>query len=120
MLMKNNIQKIRSDNTIIESVKEGNHQAFESLYDIYASPLLGIISRITGTGKLAEDALQQAFLEIWQKIKCYDSSKDRPLVWMIKIAIKTALQIARASNMEISMETINIKNLVHNKNIEIN
>ncbi len=118
--MKNITQKIRSDNTIIESVKEGNYQAFESLYDIYASPLLGVISRITGTGKLAEDALQHAFLEIWRQIKCYDSSKERPLVWMIKIAIKTALHFARASNMEISMETINIKNLVYSKNTEIN
>ncbi len=117
--MKNKSQKIRSENTIVESVKAGNHQAFENLYDIYADPLLGVIIRIIGEGKLAEDALQQAFLEIWRQIKCFHSSKERMLVWMIKIAIKTALQIARASNMEISMETINIKKLVYSKNTEI-
>ena len=57
MLMKNNFQQIRSDQTIVESVKDGSQQDFENLNDTYASPLLGVTSRITGAEKLAEDAL---------------------------------------------------------------
>ena len=59
-------------------------------------------------------------MEIWRQIKCYDSSKERLLVWMIKIAIKTAVHLAKTSNIEITAETIIRKNLVYSKNIEAN
>ncbi|MES2772725.1 MAG: sigma factor [Bacteroidota bacterium] len=99
--------------SILPSVKGGGQAAFENLYDVYSAPLLGVIAKITGAGKIAEDVLQQAFLEIWQKREMHDDSKERIFTWMIKIAVKVAMLAARPGNLNAGGEIAALKNLVY-------
>jgi RNA polymerase sigma-70 factor (ECF subfamily) len=52
--------------------------------------------RMLGSRAAAEDALQDAFLRIWQRAALYDSSKGRALSWMVAIARNRAIDVQRA------------------------
>ena len=105
---------------MITSGKNGSQQAFENLYDTYSASLLGMITKVTGIGKMSENVLQQAFLEIWLKKANYDGSKERFFTWMIKIAFNIAILAARKGKEYTSAEIMTIKNLVYGKATEVN
>ena len=79
-----------------------------------------MITKVTGIGKMSENVLQQAFLEIWHKKANYDGSKERFFTWMIKIAFNIAILAARKGKEYTSAEIMTIKNLVYGKATEVN
>jgi len=118
--MIDNYQKDGIDENIIALVKDGDHHAFLTLYDTYAAALLGVITKITGVGKIAEDVLQQAFVEIWKKKANFNGSKERLFTWMIKITLSVAMLAANTGNAVAGGQTINIRNLVYGKLMKAN
>ena len=92
------------DNTLIELVKNGSKEGFNKLYDTYAPPLYGFISRIVSNNQVAEEALEHCFLEVWNKIRTYNSSKEKLFIWMFKIARNSAKIASETNNKEIFSE----------------
>jgi RNA polymerase sigma-70 factor, ECF subfamily len=71
-------------------------EALQSLYSRTAPRLLAILMRILGTRAAAEDALQDAFIRIWQQAGQYDRIKGRAMAWMVAIARNRAIDLQRA------------------------
>jgi hypothetical protein len=62
---------------LLPALVDGDEGAFALLYDAYAPLLFGIIVRIVGDEKEAENLLQDTFVKIWNHISKYDAEKGR-------------------------------------------
>jgi RNA polymerase sigma-70 factor (ECF subfamily) len=80
---------------LLERVAGGDRPAFAKLYDQVSGRLFGVISRILPKSELAEDALQETFVRIWQKASTYDASLASPMAWMATIAHNRAIDLKR-------------------------
>ena len=81
-----------------------DRQAFRQLYDASSSHLLGVLMRITRNQSQAEDALQDAFVQIWNRAGDYNAEKAQPLTWMAAIARYRALDAIRRVEREVSSD----------------
>ena len=102
-LVKPNTKKDISKGNIVEEIlvqglKNGEKQAIDQLYNMYAASLMGIISRIVKFDEVAEDVFQDTFVKIWKSIAQYDSSKGRLFTWMANLAKNTAIDQIRSKN----------------------
>lgn len=80
---------------VLKQVAGGDRTAFAQLYDTASARLFGVIRRILPTSELAEDALQDTFVRIWQKAATYDPSLASPMAWMATIAHNRAIDLRR-------------------------
>ena len=69
--------KYFSEQTMTELLDEGSLNAFNALYHKYAPAMFGAITRITCNETVAEDILQQTFIELWNNKQTYRSLKER-------------------------------------------
>ena len=63
----------------------GDQKAFKQLYDATASRLNGIAYRILYSVDSANEVLQEAFIQIWNKAGEYRSDLAEPMTWMASI-----------------------------------
>lgn len=73
---------------------EEQPQALEELYTLTSAKLYGVALRLLQNRKLAEKALQEAFVRIWYKAPEYSPSISRPFAWMATIVRYQALRLA--------------------------
>ena len=69
--------------------------AFSALYKATSAKLYGVVARILPRGDAAADALQEAYVRIWEKASEFDPAKGSPLAWMATIARNRALDEVR-------------------------
>jgi RNA polymerase sigma-70 factor (ECF subfamily) len=69
--------------------------AFAALYMQTSAKLYGVIARILPRGDLGADALQEAYVRIWEKAGDFDPARGSPLSWMATIARNGALDEVR-------------------------
>ena len=69
--------------------------AFSALYKATSAKLYGVVVRILPRGDAAADALQEAYVRIWEKAGEFDPAKGSPLAWMATIARNRALDEVR-------------------------
>jgi RNA polymerase sigma-70 factor, ECF subfamily len=74
----------------------GNRAAFETVYRRTSAKLFGICLRIFPERQDAEDALQDAYISIWNKAATYDASRSSPITWLAIITRNRAIDRLRA------------------------
>ena len=98
---------------IISLLKERKEKGMSLLYDHYSDSLYGIINRILEDDQLAEDALQNSFIKIWQNIDAYDSARGSFFTWMSAIARNTALDQKRLKTFQAKQKTVSVDEVVY-------
>lgn len=83
----------------------GDTRRFGFVYDYFAEDLLGIIFKIVKDEKIAEDILQDSFINIWNAASSYDPLKSRPFTWMLNIARNSAIDYTRSKQSKIKKVT---------------
>jgi RNA polymerase sigma-70 factor (ECF subfamily) len=73
----------------------GDREAFASLYQITAPYLLSLAVRIVHSRELAEEVLQEAFVQIWYGAKDYDAGKGAAMAWLAGVVRHRALDTRR-------------------------
>jgi RNA polymerase sigma-70 factor (ECF subfamily) len=89
---------------IIQRVKQGDLDAFETLYRRYERKVYGICLRIAANATVAEDLTQEVFLRVWQRIGQYES-RSRFSTWLHRIAVNRALDGRRSELRRSARET---------------
>jgi RNA polymerase sigma-70 factor (ECF subfamily) len=56
-------------------LQRGNENALSKLYDMYSGSLYGLILKIVRDDEVAQDILQDCFVNIWKKAQSYSSTK---------------------------------------------
>ena len=82
-------------NTLLLATAKADRTAFRALYSASAPKLLGVAMRICGEKAIAEDAVQDAFVEIWRKAKSFDPARGNAAGWMSVIARNRAIDQIR-------------------------
>ncbi|MGO9421451.1 sigma-70 family RNA polymerase sigma factor [Roseiarcus sp.] len=80
---------------LIRRVAAGDEAAFAALYRATSGRLNGVVARILPAKDMAAEALQDAYVRIWQRAGDFDPAKGSPLGWMATIARNRALDEAR-------------------------
>jgi len=81
---------------LLARVAGGDEQAFEALYRLASSRLLGIAMRVLGDRAEAEDVLQDAFVAIWGKAAQFDAQRAGAMTWLGTIVRNRAIDRLRA------------------------
>ena len=74
--------------------------AFAELYKASAAKLFAVSLRIVRERPLAEEALQDSFVNIWNHAADYAQAKSAPLTWMAAIVRNRSLDIVRRTREE--------------------
>jgi len=70
-------------------------QALQRLYALVSPMLFAGITRILRRRALAEEALQDVFISIWQQAGQFTAARGRPMAWMMSIARYRAIDLLR-------------------------
>lgn len=89
---------------LVEMLKARDEQSFSYLYNNYSASLYSIILQIIPNQDLANDILQEVFINIWRKIDSYDPSKGRLFTWMLNISRNAAIDYLRSKAYQNSMK----------------
>lgn len=81
---------------LLERVADGGTDEFARLYDLTSRRLFAIAFRILRDEAVAQDATQEAYVNIWRKAKLYDPARGSPIGWMSVIVRNVALNMVRA------------------------
>lgn len=90
-----------------------DQQAFLQLYDNTSAKLFGIILRIVKKEAWAEEALQEAFIKIWQRAADYRPAKASGMTWLVHIARNQALDALRGRERQQDLRTGDESELLH-------
>src|SRR6185295_17877024 len=89
---------------LIASCAARNAQALRELYDRTAPQLLACMVRILKRKALAEEALQDVFVSIWQRAGQFEARRGRPRAWLMSIARYRAIDVLRSERAELYRE----------------
>lgn len=81
----------------------GDQAAFQKLYAATSSQLYASVLRILRTPDKAQDAVQDAYIRVWQKADTYTPERGAPLTWLLSIARYRALDALRRKRPEVAM-----------------
>jgi len=84
------------DAALIRAVADGDREAFRALYDRYGRMVLAIAFRIVNDRQLAEECVQDVFVELWRHARRFDPSRARASTWLCAIARNRALDAVRS------------------------
>ncbi len=85
-----------TESELVMMLKDRNSQSFSYLYSNYSGALYTIVLQIIPDQDLANDVLQEVFINIWRKIDSYDQSKGRLFTWMLNIARNASIDFLRS------------------------
>ena len=90
---------------LMRRVAAHDTRAFAELYRRTQSKLYGVVARILRRGDQSGEALQEAYVRIWEKAAEFDPAKGSPLAWMATIARNRALDEVRRAR-PVSLEEL--------------
>jgi RNA polymerase sigma-70 factor (ECF subfamily) len=76
--------------------------AFADLYRVSCAKLFAVAARILRRDDLAEEALQDSFVNIWNHCTDYRADLAAPMTWMTSIVRNRALDLKRRPTLEVS------------------
>jgi len=85
-----------SDGDLLQRIANGDSAAFETLYNRFARPLLGLALRMLRDRSRAEDAVQETFTAIWRSAPSYRPERGPGAPWLYAVARNAIVDRARA------------------------
>jgi RNA polymerase sigma factor (sigma-70 family) len=87
-----------SDNEVTAAIGRcaaGDRAALRLLFDFEAPRMIGVAERILRRRALAEEAAQDAFVQVWRRAASFDASLGSGRTWLYTILRNRALNILR-------------------------
>ncbi|WP_439521138.1 sigma-70 family RNA polymerase sigma factor [Marivita sp.] len=88
----------------IQDCAQGKHAGLQAIFEAEAPQLIGVAMRILRRRDLAEDAVQEAFVQVWTKAAQFDPDRGSGRGWVYTIVRHRALNILRDASREIPSE----------------
>ncbi|MCH8178642.1 MAG: sigma-70 family RNA polymerase sigma factor [Proteobacteria bacterium] len=85
---------------LLSRVALGDRVAFEALYKETCAHLLGVILRIQADRTLAEDVLQEAYVNIWRAAPSFNPGLSQASTWLGSVARNRAIDSLRRRQSE--------------------
>jgi RNA polymerase sigma-70 factor (ECF subfamily) len=93
-VMTNADRPTLSDAALVEAARGGDTRAFERLYRLHSSRIMGICLRMCRRRDVAEDCVQQTFVRAWRSLSAFEG-RSAFSTWLHRIAVNEVLTYAR-------------------------
>jgi RNA polymerase sigma-70 factor (ECF subfamily) len=80
---------------LLDRCAAADSTALRRLYELASPFLFACLTRMLRRRALAEEALQDVFVSIWQRAGQFRASRGRPMAWMMSIARYRAIDLMR-------------------------
>lgn len=85
------------DLEVIREAARGEIKALAALYDRYAGLLLAMANRMLGDKTVAEDLVQDVFMEVWRRAHAFDPTRGTVRTWLLVRLRSRALDRLRSA-----------------------
>lgn len=83
------------DTELFLRIAQGDHASLAELHNRYSGVLLATAFRVLNNAKDAEEVVQEAFVQIWEKASVYDVRRGKPLTWAMTLTRNKAIDRLR-------------------------
>lgn len=80
---------------MLARIAMGDRKAFSALYDRTSAKLFGICLRVLDDRGEAEEALQEAYIRVWNRADLYRVNGYSPMTWLITLTRNVAIDRRR-------------------------
>ena len=84
-----------SDEALVAIVARGDEGALAELYDRVGRVAYGLAFRVLRDDRLAEDAVQDAFLAVWRTAAAFRAERAKASTWILTLVHRRAVDIVR-------------------------
>lgn len=85
-------------NRALKACAGGDRSALRAIYDGEASRMLGVAMRLLRRRALAEEAVHDTFMQVWQRAGSFDPDRGEARAWLYAILRNRALNILRGES----------------------
>jgi RNA polymerase sigma-70 factor, ECF subfamily len=100
-VMEPNIAALSSPEQLLAAVQRGSRAALKRLYELESRRLYGVALRIARRPEVAADALQDAFVQVWQNAGSFSPERGSAAAWLTGIVRFRALDAVRRLGREV-------------------
>ncbi len=83
------------DTELFRRTAAGDGQSLAELHRRYSGVLLATAMRILNNARDAEEVVQEAFVQIWEKASVFDARRGKPLTWAMTLTRNKAIDHLR-------------------------
>ena len=84
----------------------GDQHAFAEVYDATSARAFGLALRVLRDRAQAEDAVQEAYLQVWKQSARFDGERGSAISWILMIVHGTAVSQVRSSQSRSNREEV--------------
>jgi RNA polymerase sigma-70 factor (ECF subfamily) len=84
-----------SDEALVALVARGDETALAELYDRVGRVAYGLAYRVLRDDRLAEDAVQEAFLAVWRTAARFTAERAKASTWILTLVHRRAVDLVR-------------------------
>jgi len=84
-----------SDEALVALVARGDEEALAELYDRVGRVAYGLAFRVLRDDRLAEDAVQEAFLGVWRTAAGFRAERAKASTWILTLVHRRAVDLVR-------------------------
>ncbi|MFD5858848.1 sigma-70 family RNA polymerase sigma factor [Streptomyces chartreusis] len=81
---------------LVGRVALGDEEAFASVYDIVASPVLGVVRAVLRDQAQSEEVAQEVLVEVWRTAPRYRPDRGTAINWILTLAHRRAIDRVRS------------------------
>src|SRR4029453_12913286 len=85
----------RTDEELVEAVARADDSALGDVYDRFSTAAYGLAYKVLQDAALAEDAVQEAFLQIWRGAGSYRPERAKASTWLLTFVHRRAVDLVR-------------------------
>lgn len=88
-----------ADEELMQLVRRGRAPAFELIYERHSRAAFSLAYRIAGSRGVAEDVVQEAFLNVWRSGARYEHARGSVRTWLLGIVHHRAIDALRRATV---------------------
>jgi RNA polymerase sigma-70 factor (ECF subfamily) len=99
-----------ADDVLLQLIHLGNEDALGALYDRHGKTAYSLAYRMLGDVHAAEDAVQEAFINIWRRAGSFTAARGTARTWIMAVVHHRSIDIGRRCRgitpRELPLETV--------------
>ena len=100
------INAMPTDLALVTAIRSGDHSAMAALYDRYSPIVYSVALRVLQDTGVAEDVLQDIFMQLWRNPGAFDASRGNMGAWLAVIARHRSIDALRRRRPENDLEHV--------------
>ena len=101
--------RTQSREALLQACADGDQAALRGLYTETAPKLFGLALRILGRRDLAEEILQDCFVNVWRSANTFDPGRGTAMAWLARIVRNRCIDVLRQRGRETPLDHASIE-----------